>query len=698
MISSRLLPSKVLSTLLIAATTALTLQCGGDDGGGVTPPDEPSIEVSSANVSFSGTVGGAAPAPQTVQITNDGGGTLDDLSAEVSYPAGQPTGWLTGTLSATEAPSTLTLTVTTGSLPEGSYTATVAVSADGAANSPRTINVTITVGPPEGGGPLIGLSSSSVTFTAAEGAPSPAAQTVNVTNAGDGTLDALATNVTYTAGQPTGWLTAALSGPAAPSTLTLTAATGSLPAGVYNASVAVSSAAAGNSPQPVAVTFTVGPPATAPLIALATTTISFAGTQGGANPERQTVAVTNGGTGSLTGLSATVSYGAGQPTGWLRATLSTRRAPSTLTLVATTGSLPAATYTANVAVTSSVAGNSPQNVAVTFVVAPPPPPTIVLSSATLTFNAVETGGDAPAQEVAVTNGTAGTTLDQLSASVTYPAGRPAGWLNASLSSPNAPSTLTLSAVTGTLPPDTYTASVTVSSAIPSVTPQAVNVTLIVAPRGTAILRYQFENNLDNSGLLSGFAGVGGGFDFVAGRSGTAIKFNHTAASNVRFPETRTVFGRGQRWTISVWFREDVLQERVSLWTFRSFVRGWETYHGASTDRITTCSQGGCFSFVAPAAGAWHNVSYIYNGASSTTGAPVNIFVDGNLQGGIENPGSLPLVDGSVADLQLGQQNSFYGPSQFYVDEVRVYDHIFSPEELCTIVLGGSVGAGCVLPP
>jgi hypothetical protein len=99
-----------------------------------------------------------------------------------------------------------------------------------------------------------------------------------------------------------------------------------------------------------------------PSIQLSATSRSFTAQAGSGNPGSQTVNITNGGGGTLSGLSAPVSYQGSQPTGWLNASLNTTTAPATLTLAVTTGSLVAGTYTATVAVTSGVANNSPQNV------------------------------------------------------------------------------------------------------------------------------------------------------------------------------------------------------------------------------------------------------------------------------------------------------------------------------------------------
>src|SRR6266550_4689266 len=424
------------------------------------PPPEPTIALTPSGVSFSATQGGTNPAPQTVSVTNGGGGTLSGLAVgTIAYGAGQPTGWLGASLSGSTAPVTLTLTVTTGSLPAGSYTATMPVTSTGASNSPQTVSLTLVVGPPA---PAIALTPSSVSFSATQGGTNPAPQTVSVTNGGGGTLSGLAVGtIAYGAGQPTGWLGASLSGSTAPVTLTLTVTTGSLPAGSYTATMPVTSTGASNSPQTVSLTLVVGPPA--PAIALTPSSVSFSATQGGTNPAPQTVSVTNGGGGTLSGLAVgTIAYSAGQPTGWLSAGLSSSTAPATLTLTVTTGSLVAGSYTATVPVISSVASNSPQTVSVTFVVSPPAP-AIALTPSSVSFSATQAGANPAPQTVSVTNSGGGTLSGLVRGTISYGAGQPTGWLAAVLDQPDAPTTLTLSATTGSLAAGTYTATVPVIS-------------------------------------------------------------------------------------------------------------------------------------------------------------------------------------------------------------------------------------------
>lgn len=89
--------------------------------------------------------GGPPSAPESVRITNGGGGTLSRLSAEVAYPAGGATGWLTATMSSTTAPAVLDLTGDPRGLASGSHPATVVLSAPGAWSGPVELAVTLSV-------------------------------------------------------------------------------------------------------------------------------------------------------------------------------------------------------------------------------------------------------------------------------------------------------------------------------------------------------------------------------------------------------------------------------------------------------------------------------------------------------------------------------------------------------------------------
>ena len=124
---------------ITAASSALTATAVLD----VVP--RPVIAFSADSVGFNATVGGSNPAPDTVIVTNSGGGSLAGLAVgTIGYGAGAG-GWLSATLTRTTAPDTLVLTALTGTLAAGTYTATVPVTAVNATNSPHTLKVTFTL-------------------------------------------------------------------------------------------------------------------------------------------------------------------------------------------------------------------------------------------------------------------------------------------------------------------------------------------------------------------------------------------------------------------------------------------------------------------------------------------------------------------------------------------------------------------------
>ena len=218
-----------------------------------------------------------------------------------------------------------------------------------------------------------------------------------------------------------------------------------------------------------------------PSIGLSPTSLSFSAIQGGASPSAKTVSVTNIGSGTLSGLSASIGYSNGS--GWLSASLNSATAPATLTVTPNTGSLTAGTYNATVSVFSPVAGNSPQTVAVSFVVSASGP-AISLSPSSLSFSAIQGGASPSAKTVSVTNIGSGT-LSGLSASIGYANGN--GWLSASLNTATAPATLTVTPTTGSLVAGTYNATVSVSSPVAGNSPQTVAVSFVVSPSSSYTL-------------------------------------------------------------------------------------------------------------------------------------------------------------------------------------------------------------------
>lgn len=204
-------------------------------------------------------------------------------------------------------------------------------------------------------GPVIGIPAQHFDFNATPGGADPPSQVIDVSNTGVGTLDGLS------ATSSEGWLTATLDASVAPTKLTLHASTGVMLAGTYTATVTLSSTHPGVASDPITVTFVVG---SGQSIVLSATTASFTSATGGANPAGQTISVTDGGSGTLPGLAAAVTYPTGEPTGWLSATLNQTTAPATLTITPNTAGMTSGTHGAIVTVSSSLSDVVPRTVAV----------------------------------------------------------------------------------------------------------------------------------------------------------------------------------------------------------------------------------------------------------------------------------------------------------------------------------------------
>src|ERR1017187_7736588 len=96
------------------------------------------LAASPASLQFAWTVGGDAPAAQSVQIANAGTGTL-------AWTATASDTWITVSPASGTAPSTLSVSVSAAGLSAGTYTGSVQIASAGASNTPASIGVTLTV-------------------------------------------------------------------------------------------------------------------------------------------------------------------------------------------------------------------------------------------------------------------------------------------------------------------------------------------------------------------------------------------------------------------------------------------------------------------------------------------------------------------------------------------------------------------------
>ncbi|MFO0777729.1 MAG: hypothetical protein U0223_09030, partial [Nitrospira sp.] len=347
----------------------------------------------------------APPPPQTLTVSNQGGGTLN-------WNATTTAAWLALSPASGTGNGTVTITPVLGSLGTGTYTGSITLSAPGA--QPRSISVTFIVTPPPVLPPAIGVSSSSLSFTAQQNGSNPAPQSLNIRNTGGGTLH-------WTATDNAAWLTLSATTGTGNSTVTITPVLGSLGAATYTGSITLS--APGAQPRSISVTFIVTPPPVLPpAIGVSSSSLSFTAQQNGSNPAPQSLNIRNTGGGTL-------HWTATDNAAWLTLSATTGTGNSTVTITPVLGSLGAATYTGSI--TLSAPGAQPRSISVTFIVTPGS--SLTLSSNSLAFTTTQDLGNPAGKTITVQSNGSWTAKEEASwLSLSQPSGSGNGTITASV--------------------------------------------------------------------------------------------------------------------------------------------------------------------------------------------------------------------------------------------------------------------------
>lgn len=408
--------------------------------GSKTPP--PVVTLNPTSLNFTATLGGATPAAQTINLTNTGGGAL-------TWSATDDATWLSVTPGNGAAPATLTASVNLAGLNAGTYRATITLLGNGAANSPLSIPVTLTVNRLS-----LSVSPASLTFNAVLGS-NPANQTLNITGVGSGVLN-------WTASDNAAWLTVSPANGTAPATLTAAVNTNGLAAGTYNATLTVSAAGAANSPVTIPVSLTIRGPA----LNVAPSSLNFSGALGGNNPAPQTLSLLNTGAGTL-------NWTASENATWLALSPTSGTAPATLTASVNLNGLPVGTYNTTITITAANATGSPVSIPVSLIVRGP---TLSVSPASLSFAGILGSGNPANQTLNVANIGAG--------SLNWTASENAAWLSLTPASGAAPGTITVAVNLNGLAVGTYNTTIAVTANAADNSPASIPVSLTV--RGPAL--------------------------------------------------------------------------------------------------------------------------------------------------------------------------------------------------------------------
>ncbi len=254
--------SQAISVKLPAGVTGLVtlkvVAIAGMDTIGIMVVGGPSIAATPGSLQFAYTLGGAAPAPQAIQITNGGAGSL-------AWSATANTPWLSLSAASGTAPSALSVAVSPADMSAGTYTGTVQITGTGAANNPISVPVTLTV---TAAPASLTAAPQTLTFQYTAGSSAPAPQDISITNGGSGTLAWSATSGAF-------WAAPGAASGNTPGTLSIAVNPANLAAGTYTTTVTIAAADSSVAAVPVQVTLVVTGAQTAGTITAVVNAASF---------------------------------------------------------------------------------------------------------------------------------------------------------------------------------------------------------------------------------------------------------------------------------------------------------------------------------------------------------------------------------------------------------------------------------------
>ncbi|MCC6995609.1 MAG: choice-of-anchor D domain-containing protein [Deltaproteobacteria bacterium] len=226
----------------------------------------------------------------------------------------------------------------------------------------------------------------------------------------------------------------------------------------------------------------------------------------------------------------------------------------------------------------------------------------------------------------------------------------------------------------------------------------------VVPGATPILRWTWDNTAANSGSSAGYtATLNGTTSYITGKVGQAIQFGGGGYATVT--GTRTIMSSYPAYTIAFWVY--LSGSLASQATFYNINRSTAPYGGVSVGHTGTSASlcaasttnslltGSCPTFSA-SLNTWHHYLVRYAGLGSGVGqgAPVEMYLDNVLMAtATQDAANNPVFTAGVTDtISLG------APSFVAMDDLKIYNQVFTVANQCTQVIGGTwTGTSCTLP-
>jgi Secretion system C-terminal sorting domain/Viral BACON domain len=306
------------------------------------------LVVSESLLNFVAQANGANPPSQGFNITSD------NLQLNVSVSDNAP--WLTATTMPATTPSVTTAAVNITGLAAGEYDGVITITSAGANNSPRTVNVhlSVTAEPVF----VLVVEPIELNFTAEEDGPNPTSQNINVT-------EATAEVVSFAITENASWLSFNPASGSTPQQVTAFIDITGLAPGNYSEIVSVNivtmALASSRATLTVNLTVTAKPVLT---LAVTPTVLNFTGFAGGSNPSSQSISVTELGGGN-------VGFNLSESTSWFSLANVSSTTPGSADVALDITGLAAGSYQGTISVTSAETDNDPLLVTVNLELSTP---------------------------------------------------------------------------------------------------------------------------------------------------------------------------------------------------------------------------------------------------------------------------------------------------------------------------------------
>ncbi|MCH8028130.1 MAG: T9SS type A sorting domain-containing protein [candidate division Zixibacteria bacterium] len=405
----------------------------------ITDPNAPvptiDLIVSPDTVSGTAVEAGANPSPDSVDVTEAGGGNIGFTVSElISWASVSP---LSGT-----TPDELVVTYNISGLAPGNYFDSIAVVSGEADNSPQYIFVSLQVNAVE---KFLAVSPDTLLFTALESGANPPPVSFLVSETG-------AFNINFSLSESSDWLSLNKTGGTTDESVIASADITALAPGTYFDSVQVSSGDAANSPIYVYAKLDVL--MVNKFLAVSPDTLSFSAVEAGANPADQSFTVSE--TGEFN-----IAFSVSESSAWLSLNKSGGTTTEDVTVSVNISGLAPGAYLDSVMISSGAANNSPIYEYVSLVVATADK-FLAVSPGTLSFSAVEAGVNPADQSFTVSETGA--------FNIAFTVSESSLWLSLDKSGGTTTEDVTVSVNISGLSPGTYFDSVQVSSGAASNSP------------------------------------------------------------------------------------------------------------------------------------------------------------------------------------------------------------------------------------